>query len=163
MNLTPDEIRKEATMNAPIDVVWSALSHPTKFGQWFGANLNGPFVAGQRMVATMQPTQMDAEVAKMQEPFAGQEFFLDVEVVDPPHRLAFRWAPWGNPNPNDPTTLVTFELESTGPNTTHLVITESGFSHIPLERRAKAFADNDGGWALQLRLIATFLARKMGA
>ena len=44
---------------------------------------------------------------------------------------------------------------------TRLTITESGFEGLPLERRAKAFADNQGGWEAQLGLIAKYLARQV--
>jgi hypothetical protein len=53
-------------------------------------------------------------------------------------------------------TLVTFELEDADGGT-RLTITESGFDRIPLERRAKAFAENEGGWEAQLTLIAKYL------
>ena len=39
-----------------------------------------------------------------------------------------------------------------------LTITESGFDRIPLERRAKAFASNEQGWAAQTKLIEKYLA-----
>ena len=39
-----------------------------------------------------------------------------------------------------------------------LTVTESGFDRIPLERRAKAFAANEQGWAKQLKLIGNYLA-----
>lgn len=34
---------------------------------------------------------------------------------------------------------------------------ESGFDAIPIARRAKAFAANEGGWAKQAELIARYL------
>jgi uncharacterized protein YndB with AHSA1/START domain len=58
--------------------------------------------------------------------------------------------------PEAPTTLVTFELEEVAGGT-RLTIVESGFDRIPLERRAKAFADNEEGWQVQLSLIARYL------
>ena len=39
-----------------------------------------------------------------------------------------------------------------------LTVTESGFDQIPIERRAKAFAANEGGWAAQMKLIEKYLA-----
>ena len=42
---------------------------------------------------------------------------------------------------------------------TKLTVTESGFDQIPLERRAKAFAANEGGWAAQMKLIEKYLAQ----
>jgi hypothetical protein len=57
----------------------------------------------------------------------------------------------------EPTTLVVFELEKV-PGGTLLTISESGFDQIPLERWAKAFAANEGGWAKQTTLIEKYLA-----
>jgi len=159
MSDVPNEIRKETLLQASLETVWSAISDSEKFGAWFGAKVAGPFVAGQRVKAQIQPTQVDAAVAKTQEGHAGTEFFLDVERVEAPRRLTFRWAPGAAPEAGDPTTLVCFELEAVSPEQTRLVITESGFAQIPLERRAKAFADNEGGWAAQLKLVAKYLQR----
>jgi len=36
-----------------------------------------------------------------------------------------------------------------------LTITESGFERIPLARRAKAFAANEGGWGMVVELIGS--------
>jgi hypothetical protein len=41
---------------------------------------------------------------------------------------------------------------------TLLTVTESGFDGIPLERRAKAFKANEGGWSKQMGLIEKYLA-----
>jgi hypothetical protein len=45
------------------------------------------------------------------------------------------------------------------PDGTQLTVTESGFDRIPLERRAKAFTENEQGWTHQLLLIAKYLSR----
>lgn len=58
----------------------------------------------------------------------------------------------------EPMTLVEFRLEETEQGTL-LMISESGFDSIALERRAKAFTSNDGGWAHQLRLVEKYLDR----
>jgi hypothetical protein len=39
-----------------------------------------------------------------------------------------------------------------------LTVTESGFDKLPPERRAKAFAANEGGWTHQMELIRKYLA-----
>jgi hypothetical protein len=36
---------------------------------------------------------------------------------------------------------------------------ESGFEHIPIERRAQAFKMNEGGWAEQTRNIDRYVSR----
>jgi hypothetical protein len=58
--------------------------------------------------------------------------------------------------PEEPTTRVSFELSET-PGGTLLVIRESGFDAIPLERRAEAFRNNEGGWEAQTMLIRKYL------
>lgn len=57
----------------------------------------------------------------------------------------------------EPSTLVVFALEEVAEGTM-LSIVESGFDQIPLERRAKAFAGNEQGWAAQTKLIEKYLA-----
>jgi uncharacterized protein YndB with AHSA1/START domain len=86
---------------------------------------------------------------------------LRIERIVPLELFSFRWHPGADPEmgPNAPTTLVAFELEEV-PGGTRLTITESGFDALPLERRAKAFADNEGGWEAQLSLIAKYLVRE---
>jgi hypothetical protein len=84
-----------------------------------------------------------------------------IERIEPMRALAFRWHPFAVDRSVDysaePTTLIVFELEEVSGGT-QLTITESGFDRIPLERRAKAFAANDGGWTKQVELIAKYLA-----
>jgi hypothetical protein len=38
-----------------------------------------------------------------------------------------------------------------------LTVTESGFDQLPLERRATAFAGNDGGWTLMVQVLAKYV------
>jgi len=75
--------------------------------------------------------------------------------------FSFRWHPFamdtGVDYSKEPTTLVAFELEEASGGTM-LTVTESGFDRIPLERRAKAFAANEGGWTAQMKLIEKYLA-----
>lgn len=155
-----DEIRKTTTLKAPLAKVWAAIGDSTAFGTWFGMTLEGPFVEGQTLHGSIAQTQVDDEVAKHQAPYVGMRCDLMIERVVPMKVLAFRWHPGADPDtsPDAPTTLVTFELEEV-PEGTRLTITESGFDALPLERRAKAFAENEGGWTAQLTLIAKYLAK----
>jgi uncharacterized protein YndB with AHSA1/START domain len=160
--MSTDRIEKQVVLRAPQDRVWHAISDAKQFGIWFGVEFDGPFVAGQRMTGRMVPTQVDADVAKMQEPYKGRTMEWTVEQIEPKRLFSFRWHPFAiDPNVDyskEPTTLVVFELEEVGGGT-RLTITETGFDKIPLERRAKAFAANEGGWAKQIDLIAKYLAR----
>jgi len=157
-----DRIEKTVTLRAPQDRVWNAISDAKQFGTWFGVALDGPFVAGQRVTGKMMPTKVDPEVAKLQVPHEGLPVEWQVERVEPQRLFSFRWHPFAIERDvdysNEPTTLVEFSLTPDG-NNTRLTITESGFDKIPLERRAKAFAANDGGWTKQAELIAKYLSR----
>lgn len=161
MSSETDRIEKRIVLQAPIERVWRAVSDSREFGQWFGVELDGPFVEHQRLTGKVAPTQVDAEVAKAQEPYAGTKFAIEVERIEAPHRLAFRWHPFALERDvdysNEPTTLIVFELRQQG-KATLLTITESGFDRIPLARRAKAFAANEKGWAMQAKLIEKYLA-----
>src|SRR5687767_1644537 len=160
--MSTDRIEKNATLRAPRDLVWSALTDAKQFGTWFGVELDGPFVVGARMRGRIVPTKVDPEVARMQEPYSGLAFECVIERIEPMDVFAFRWHPFAIERDVDyskePMTLVKFELGDVVGGTS-LRITESGFDQIPLERRAKAFAANDGGWAKQCELIAKYLAR----
>ena len=121
--------------------------------------VEGPFTANTTVKATIVPTTVDPEVAKEQKAFEGMPFELYIERVEPERLFTFRWHPGATqPKPEDPTTLVCFELEDAADGIL-LTVTESGFDRIPLARRAKAFAENEGGWAAQMKLIEKYLAQ----
>lgn len=162
MTDTPDAIVKTATLNATQDRVWRALTDSAEFGQWFGCRFDGPFVAGQAMAGKMVPTVVNDEVAKMQKPYEGMPFNIVIDRIEPQSLFSFRWHPYavdeGKDFSGEPETLVAFELK-TVKGGVHLTITESGFSRIPLERRAQAFTSNEGGWEAQIGMIGAWLAR----
>ncbi|MGC4090014.1 MAG: SRPBCC family protein [Polyangiaceae bacterium] len=162
---TPDSIRKQITLRAPLSRVWRAVSDAKQFGAWFGVDFDGPFVAGQTVTGRIVPTEADPEVAKLQEPYRGTPYEWSVERIDPEHTISFRWHPFaiekGRDYSTEPTTLIVFELAPAAEGTL-LTITESGFKQIPLERRAKAFAANEGGWEHQCRLVQKYLELHVG-
>lgn len=160
MEKIPDRIEKRTLLRAPRERVWRAISEAKQFGSWFGVDLDGEFMAGARLIGRIAPTKVDPEVAKLQEPHVGLPFEIHVERIEPMRLFSFRWHPYAIDRDSDysaePTTLVEFRLEEVEQGT-QLTITESGFSRIPLERRAKAFTSNEGGWTHQLRLIGKYL------
>ena len=163
---TPDHIEKRIVLRAPRERVWRAISDPTQFGSWFGVEFDGPFVAGTRLTGRIRPTTVDAEIARRQEPYAGTAFEVHVDRIEPMRLFSFRWHPYATDAAVDyskePTTLVVFELEDV-PGGTGLTITESGFDRIPIERRAKAFEANEGGWTAQMTLIEKYLKANAAA
>ena len=160
--MTSDRIEKTIVLRAPRDRVWHAITDSKQFGTWFGVDFDEPFKAGAKMIGRMTPTKVDPVVAKMQEPFAGAKFDCTIDRIEPMRLFSFRWHPFAiDPKADysaEPTTLVVFELAEVDGGT-RLTITESGFDRIPLERRAKAFESNSGGWDKQTELIAKYLAR----
>ena len=156
--MSTDRIEKKVLLRAPRERVWRAVSDAQAFGTWFGVAFDGPFVEGQVVTGKIVPTKVDPTVAAHQEPYTGMACDITVERIEPERLFSFRWHPGAEPDvaPDAPTTLVTFELEPVAEGTM-LTITESGFDRIPLERRAKAFADNEGGWEIQSTLVAKYL------
>ncbi|HTM80647.1 SRPBCC family protein [Asticcacaulis sp.] len=156
-----NEIRKEIILKAPLEKVWAAISHADEFGQWFGVRFDGPFKASEKLRGVIVPTAVNDEIAAMQKPYEGTPFEIVVGEITPQTRFSFHWHPYGVEKDFDysqePMTLCTFVLSEVVEGV-RLMITESGFEHIPLERRAKAFTANDGGWEAQTRLIEAYLA-----
>jgi len=161
MTASTDRIEKSVLLRAPLERVWRAISDSKQFGSWFGVQFDEPFGAGASIVGKMVPTSVDTGVAKRQEPYRGFRFEFAVDRVQPMRLFSFRWHPFAMDSSVDyskePSTLVEFVLEEVHGGT-RLTVTESGFDQIPIERRAKAFAANEGGWAAQMQLIEKYLA-----
>ena len=142
--------------------MWRAISDSREFGRWFGVTFDHPFTAGSRIVGKITPTEADPEVARTQQPYAGMAFDITVDRIEPETLFAFRWHPAAiDPKVDysqEPTTLVEFRLEPVADGV-RLTVIESGFSGIPLERRATAFMMNEGGWTAQMTLIEKYLAQ----
>ena len=157
-----DRIEKKVLLKAPRARVWKALTDAKEFGEWFGVKFNGAFVAGAAVRGVVVPTRADAEIARLQEPYAGKTFDITVDRIEPQNLFSFRWHPYaiepGVDYSKEPTTLVVFTLDDK-PDGVLLTVTETGFDRIPLERRAQAFAANEGGWTMQMTLIEKHLAR----
>jgi uncharacterized protein YndB with AHSA1/START domain len=160
--MNTDRIEKQILLRAPRERVWRAVSDAGQFGHWFGVAFDAPFIAGSRLTGKIVPTKVDAEVAKMQEPYTGKAFEWTVERIEPMSRISFRWHPYaveeGVDYSKEQTTLIEFELVDAAGGIL-LKISESGFDQIPLARRAKALKANEGGWQIQTTLIEKYLAQ----
>ena len=144
---------KRVTLDAPLDRVWAAITESNRFGQWFGAEFDGPFIAGRATMGRIRPTEVDAQVAALQEPKRGTPMTLYVDTVEPMTRFAFRW----NPEPgSEVLTLVTFELEPTDAGVA-VTMTEEGFDQLPDDVKTHRREGNAEGWEHQGRLLARYL------
>ena len=128
--MSTDRIEKEVVLRAPLERVWRAISDADEFGRWFGVRFDGPFVAGATVTGVITPTEVDEEVAKMQEPHVGMSDAWQIVAVEPQQRLAFRWHPYA---------------------------VEPGVDYSA-ERRASAFEANSEGWSKQTELVSKYLA-----
>ena len=159
--MNTDRIEKTVLLRAPRERVWRALSDSREFGQWFGVRFDGPFVENRPLRGAIVPTTVDPEVAKMQKPYEGKAFEIQVVRIEPERLFSFRWHPYaiepGVDYSAEPMTLVEFRLEEAADGVM-LTVSESGFDSIPLARRAKAFQANEGGWSKQTELIQKYLA-----
>lgn len=160
--MSTDQIKKQILLRAPQSRVWRALTDATEFGSWFGIKLHGPFVAGTAVQGELTGTTVNEEIAAAQQAYAGLRFEIVVDQIEPERLICFRWHPYaiepGVDYSAEPMTLVSFTLEEAAGGV-QLTVVESGFDRIPLERRAKAFAANEGGWEVQVTLIEAYLDR----
>jgi uncharacterized protein YndB with AHSA1/START domain len=158
-----DRIEKQTLLRTSLARAWRAHSDSAEFVTWFGVRFDGPFQAGSAVHGVIVPTQVNAEVAAAQKPYEGKPFDITVEEIQPERLFSFRWHPYaiepGVDYSLEPTTLVTFTLEAVADGVM-LTVVESGFDTIPLARRAKAFAANDGGWSKQMELVGAYLVRE---
>jgi uncharacterized protein YndB with AHSA1/START domain len=159
--VSSDRIEKKIVLKATRERVWRAISDSSRFGMWFGVEIDGPFAAGEEASGRIAPTKVDPDVARLQEPYVGTPWRVVVEQIEPMKLFSFRWHPFAVEPAQDyskePMTLVTFELAEVEDGVL-LTITESGFEQLPITRRAKAIESNAGGWAHQTKLIEKYLA-----
>jgi uncharacterized protein YndB with AHSA1/START domain len=129
----PSAIEKEILIEAPVEVVWHLLTEPDQIRQWFADKAEIELrVGGKGALA-----------------FKGNDSYqLEVEVVEPLRRFAFRWVRRpGLILRNDNSLLVEFILEPEN-GSTRLRVVESGFDAIDWsdEERAKYVEDHANGW-----------------
>jgi len=146
---TLDRIKKQVHIRAPRARVWRAITNIEEFSRWFGVEADGPFAPGQHisMVSTNEGCK-------------GAQFYVDVQEIEPERLFSWRWYP-GLMEPGiDPlkehNTLVTFTLEDAEGGTL-VTVTESGFDHVTLKRRAKVYEENEAGWAYQMASLERYV------
>jgi uncharacterized protein YndB with AHSA1/START domain len=142
-----DRIEKRVTLRAPRARVWRAIADAEEFGRWFGCRFAGSFAPGARVPGEIVDPPG----------YEHLRWEIVVERMEPERLFSFRWHPGAEqPDPSEPMTLVTFTLDE-APGGTLLTLVESGFDALPPQRRARAFADNEGGWSEQVQRIARYV------
>jgi uncharacterized protein YndB with AHSA1/START domain len=160
-DVTPNSVEKKILLRASRSRVWRAITDSKEFGEWFGVRFDRPFTPGATMRGVLVGTTEDEEIAKMQREYTDLPFEITIERIEPERLFSFRWHPFaierGVDYSREPTTLIEFVLEEVTDGV-QLTVTESGFDRIPLERRARAFTANEGGWEKQMQLIGKYVA-----
>ncbi len=157
MTTVPDKIEKQIQLKAARSRVWKAITDAQEFGAWFGVKLEGQFAPMSEIKGKM--TNKPSEHSKVAD-FDHVVFRLTVQKIEPQRLFSFHWIPFaiekGVDYSNEEPTLVEFVLEEKNGGTL-LTVTESGFDHVPLARRARAFEMNSMGWGIQVTRIEKYL------
>jgi uncharacterized protein YndB with AHSA1/START domain len=135
----PDEVRRTIEIRAPRDRVWAALTEPEELLCWFPT---------ERAEIDLWP---GGAAAFVWDEGADE---AEVDLVDPPTRLVFRWRPAGTDRPH---TTVSFILEEIDGSTTRLTLVETGFASLPDQTARRSREENDEGWRKELEELKTYL------
>jgi uncharacterized protein YndB with AHSA1/START domain len=147
--MTTDLIERETLIEAPVERVWSVLTEAEHLSSWFaqqGAEID--LRPGGALV--MRWEDMPTTHAR-------------VEVVEPPHRFAYRWSAHfaeGAEPTDDNSTLVEFTLTPEGGGT-RLRVVETGFASLATDEAARTrnYEDNVGGWKQVLAQFEAHVAK----
>lgn len=146
--MVSDQIEREVLIDAPVERVWSLVTEAEHIGRWFGdAGAEVDLRPGGAMV--MRWSEHGTSRAR-------------VEVVEPPRRFAYRWAPFSHPLGEEPvegnSTLVEFTLAPDGDGTL-LKVRETGFAQLALSEheRTTAHEGNTRGWKMELDDLVAYV------
>lgn len=146
---TPDRIERVMDLAAPLSRVWKALTDYRQFNAWFGIAFAEPFAQGRRVTGRITMKGLEHVVLA-----------IDIQAIEPEHYFAWKWHPACiDPSTDysvEKPTLVEFRLAETAGGT-RLTVTETGFSHLPVSRRAEAFRMNSGGWISQMAKFEAYV------
>lgn len=144
--MVPSQIEKEVLVEAPIDVVWRAITEPGQITQWFSAEAEVDGHAGGQ--------------GRLAFP-SGEEYYLHVEAFEPPHRFAYRWLHENGVRHTPANSmLVEFTLSVAGA-ATRVRVVESGFDEVDWSNDAKAtyFERHSQGWHTIIGRLADYASR----
>lgn len=141
-----DRIERDVLIEAPIERVWTLVTKPEHVGRWFA---DGGAEIDLRPGGAMKLTWREHGT------FHGR-----VEVVDEPHRFAYRWLSTidarEDPRPGN-STLAEFTLAAEG-DATRVTVVETGFDALERtpEERTAALTSHSEGWGLELGDLAAY-------
>jgi uncharacterized protein YndB with AHSA1/START domain len=149
-NVIPSTIEREILIEAPIDIVWRAVTEPEQIKAWFTDTAELDLRPGGEGRFTWSARAKG-------KPGTAR---ITVEALEVPNRFAFRW---GHPDDVDPdegnSLLVEFLLTGVDDaERTRLRVVESGLHDLVLPNENKtAYVDEHGrGWEGHLADLASY-------
>ena len=136
--MAPDRIEREIVVRAPLEDAWAALTEPDRVSSWFGTHTEIDLRPGGAVLFVWKPEE---------------RYHAVIEVVEPPHRFAYRWFHEANVT-EGPSTRVEFTLEAIEVGT-RIRLVESGFASV--SEGAHWRSDNEKGWTEELGELAVLL------
>ena len=149
-----DRIERTMVLPVPRERVWDAITKPEQLAHWFGVVSDMDFRVGGAIHFTWENEPC---------PYPGM-----IEVIEEPHRFAFRWPTYALSHPKltfatAPSTLVEMTLEERAEGT-QLTLVESGFASLPQTIPAgEAYQDNQQGWPEVLNALQAYLQSQVEA
>lgn len=134
---TPDSIRREITIDAPLERVWRLISTP---GWWIN---DGEVIEHE--------TTTDGDLTILH--WKGSDFPVRTLAVDEPRSVSYEWGSGAGASPDvqevmseRPHTQVTMSLEQEADGV-RVTVVESGFAEHPdAEQAQQTYSENSVGW-----------------
>jgi uncharacterized protein YndB with AHSA1/START domain len=149
--MIPSRIEREILIEAPVEIVWRAVTEPHQISRWFTETAEIDVREGGE--GTLTWTQRATA-----EPMTAR---ISVVTVAPPRTFSFRWAhPEGVEARQDNSLLVEFTLLPDGDHT-RLRVVETGLLEMEWPDADKAtYADeHNKGWERHLVSLRDYVAR----
>jgi uncharacterized protein YndB with AHSA1/START domain len=131
-------IERDILIEAPVDVVWRAITEPSQISNWFSDAAELDLKPGGEGALTFTDKARNRPTVAR----------ISVQSVEPPRTFAYRWLhPEGEQARTDNSVLVEFTLTPEGDGT-RLRVTETGLAELPWteEDKAKYVEEHTEGW-----------------
>lgn len=138
-----DSIRRQITIDAPVDVVWRLVSTP---GWWIN---DGEVFE--------HDTTVDGDTTTLH--WKGADYPIRTLATDEPRSVAFQWGSGRSDETDAPRTRIDFTLEQAGDGVLVTVV-ESGFAaYADAAEATRTYGENVAGWEQELAAAKTALER----
>jgi uncharacterized protein YndB with AHSA1/START domain len=158
--MIPGRIERDILIEAPVEVVWRAVTEPDQISSWFTDAAEIDVREGGE--GTLTWNERATSRRESSKPATAR---ISVETIAPPRTFSFRWAhPEGVEARQDNSVLVEFTLLPEGEHT-RLRVVETGLLELAWPDADKAtYADeHTTGWETHLASLRDYVARPKGS